>query len=169
MPVMPFPEITPSIPRAEDAPTDIIHIPAGAQNIEDAQKLLAVVATADAQTKLTAAIGQLPTNKNSTLGDDPFIQAGFKMLSEAHALAQFVDRDAPTEMAKAGMEGIQQFLARPDQLDTILERLEQVCGQVCKQGSLRAPCLGAPETLRPRRPLAFGEFPSADPTSARGP
>lgn len=30
------------------------------------------------------------------------------------------------------MEGIQQFLVQPDQLDAILERLEQVRGQVYK-------------------------------------
>ncbi|WP_309665752.1 extracellular solute-binding protein [Tabrizicola sp.] len=130
---MAFPEITPGIPRAEDAPTDTIHIPAGAKNVDDAKLFLAFVASADAQTKLNAAIGQLPTNKNSTVAaDDPFISAGFKMLSEAYALAQFFDRDAPAEMAKAGMEGFQQFMVQPDQLDAILERLEQVRLQVYK-------------------------------------
>ena len=121
-----FPEITPGLPRAEEAPTDTIHIPAGAQNVDDAKKFLAFVASADAQTKLNAALGQLPTNKNSTVAaDDPFISAGFEMLSSAYALAQFFDRDAPAEMAKAGMEGFQQFLVQPEQLDAILERLEQ--------------------------------------------
>jgi len=130
---MVFPEITPGIPRAEDAPTDTIHIPTGAQNIADAKKFLAFVASPDAQTKWNAAVGQLPTNKNSTVPqDDPFLVAGFEMLSTAHALAQFFDRDAPAEMAKAGMEGFQQFLVQPDQLDNILARLEQVRQQVYK-------------------------------------
>jgi multiple sugar transport system substrate-binding protein len=130
---MVFPEITPGIPRAEDAPTDTIHIPTGAQNVEDAKKFLAFVASPDAQTKWNAAVGQLPTNKNSTVPqDDPFLVAGFEMLSTAHALAQFFDRDAPAEMAKAGMEGFQQFLVQPDQLDNILARLEQVRQQVYK-------------------------------------
>ncbi len=128
---MAFPEITPGIPRAEDAPTDTIHIPAGAKNVEDAKKFLAFVASADAQTKLNAAIGQLPTNKNSTVAaDDPFISAGFEMLSSAYALAQFFDRDAPAEMAKAGMEGIQEFLVKPENLDAILERLEKTRAKV---------------------------------------
>lgn len=128
---MAFPEITPGIPRAEDAPTDTIHIPAGAKNVEDAKTFLAFVASADAQTKLNAAIGQLPTNKNSTVAaDDPFISAGFEMLSSAYALAQFFDRDAPAEMAKAGMEGIQEFLVKPENLDAILERLEKTRAKV---------------------------------------
>ena len=123
---MVFPEITAGVPRAEEAPTDTIHIPAGAKNVDDAKKFLAYVASADAQTKLNEAIGQLPTNKNSTVGDDPFLQAGFKSLSSAYALAQFFDRDAPAEMAKAGMEGFQEFMVHPDRLDAILERLEKV-------------------------------------------
>jgi multiple sugar transport system substrate-binding protein len=128
---MVFPEITPGLPRAEEAPTDTIHIPAGAKNVEDAKTFLAFVASADAQTKLNAAIGQLPTNKNSTVAaDDPFISAGFESLSNAYALAQFFDRDAPAEMAKAGMEGFQEFMVRPQNLDAILERLEKVRGQV---------------------------------------
>jgi multiple sugar transport system substrate-binding protein len=127
-----FPEITAGIPRAEEAPTDTIHVTAGAKNPDDAKKFLAFVASADAQTKYNAAVNQLPTNKNSTVGEDPFIKAGFASLSGAYALAQFFDRDAPAEMAKAGMEGFQQFLVQPDQLDAILERLEQVRGQVYK-------------------------------------
>lgn len=130
---MAFPEITPGVPRAEDAPTDTIHIPAGAKNVEDAKKFLAYVASADAQTKLNAAIGQLPTNKDSTVPeDDPFLVAGFKMLSEAYALAQFFDRDAPAEMAKMGMEGFQQFMVQPEQLDNILARLEQARQRIYK-------------------------------------
>ncbi|HMO06528.1 MAG TPA: extracellular solute-binding protein [Paracoccaceae bacterium] len=120
-----FPEITPGIPRAEEAPTDTIHLTAAAKNPEDAKTFLAFVASADAQTKLNAAIGQLPTNRNSTVGDDPFIQAGFASLSSAYALAQFFDRDAPAEMAKAGMEGFQEFMVNPGRLDTILDRLER--------------------------------------------
>ena len=124
---MQFPEITPGIPRAEDAPTDTIHITAGAKNVPDAKLFLAFVASADVQTKLNAAIGQLPTNKNSTVpADDPFLVAGFETLSTASALAQFFDRDAPAEMAKAGMEGFQEFMVKPERLDAILERLEKV-------------------------------------------
>ncbi len=130
---MVFPEITAGLPRAEEAPTDTIHIPAGAKNPDDAKKFLAYVASADAQTKLNAALSQLPTNKNSTVpADDPFLVAGFESLSSAYALAQFFDRDAPAEMAKAGMEGFQEFMVKPDRLDEILERLEKVRGQVYK-------------------------------------
>ncbi|NCO87008.1 MAG: extracellular solute-binding protein [Rhodobacterales bacterium] len=123
---MPFPTINPDVPRAEEAPTDTMHIPSGATNVEDAKTFLAFVARADVQTKLNAAIGQLPMNAGSSVGDDPFIQAGFELLSTTPGgIAQFFDRDAPAEMAKIGMEGFQEFMVIPGNLDDILARLEQ--------------------------------------------
>jgi len=120
----PFPEITPGVPRAEDAPTDTVHIPSGAKNKEDAQLFLAFLAQAETQTKMNAIFGQLPVNNQSEVQDDPFLKAGFELLSTSHALAQFFDRDAPAEMAKLGMEGFQEFMVRPQNVERILERLE---------------------------------------------
>ncbi len=130
---MAFPEIDAAIPRAEEAPTDTIHIPAGAKNVDDAKTFLAFIASADAQTKLNAALGQLPINTASTVGDDPYIQAGFELLSTTPGgIAQFFDRDAPAEMAKLGMEGFQEFMVLPENLDAILERLEAARQRIYK-------------------------------------
>lgn len=130
---MAFPEITPGLPRAEEAPTDTIHIPAGAKNVEDAKKFLAFVARPDVQTKMNQTLGQLPINKNASVGDDPFLQQGFELLSTAEGgIAQFFDRDAPAEMAKVGMEGFQEFMIKPERLDAILERLEKARTRVYK-------------------------------------
>lgn len=129
---MQFPEITAGIPMAEEAPTDTFHIPSGAKNKEDARKFLAYVASPEAQTKMNATLGQLPVNNKATKPSDPFLDAGFTMLSNAYGLAQFYDRDAPAEMAKAGMEGFQEFMVKPDNLDAILERLEKVRQKVYK-------------------------------------
>ena len=123
---MPFPTINPDVVRAEEAPTDTIHIPSGATNVEDAKTFLAFVAQADVQTKLNAALQQLPMNAESTVGDDPFLQAGFELLSTTEGgIAQFFDRDAPAEMAKLGMEGFQEFMVIPGNLEDILTRLEE--------------------------------------------
>lgn len=129
---MQFPEITAGIPMAEEAPTDTFHIPAKAKNKEDARKFLAFLASADVQTEVNKILGQLPANKNSEVADDKFIQAGFKMLSNAAGLAQFYDRDAPAEMAKAGMEGFQEFMVKPERRQKILERLDKVQEKVYK-------------------------------------
>ncbi len=121
-----FPQIAAGIPVAEEAPTDTVHIPANASNKENARKFLAFIARADVQTKINETLGQLPINSGSAVADDKFLQAGFAMLSAAEGgIAQFFDRDAPAEMAKAGMEGFQEFMVKPDRLDQILDRLEK--------------------------------------------
>ncbi len=128
-----FPVINPDVPLAEEAPTDTIHIPSNAKNKEDAKKFLAYLARADVQTEINMTLGQLPINKDSSVGDDKFLQAGYEMLSSTDGgIAQFFDRDAPAEMAKAGMEGFQEFMVKPERLDKILERLEKVRNRVYK-------------------------------------
>ncbi len=123
---MPFPTVNPDVPRAEEAPTDTVHITAKASNPEDAKVFLAYLAGPEAQTKINMSMGQLPINKGSEVADDPYLQAGFELLSTTPGgIAQFFDRDAPAEMAKIGMEGFQQFMVQPDQLDKILNRLEK--------------------------------------------
>ena len=129
---IPFPTINPDVARAEEAPTDAFFIPTGAKNKEDAKKFLTFVVQPEVQTKWNETLGQLPINKNATPGDDKFIQKGFETVSTASGLAQFYDRDAPAEMAKAGMEGFQEFMVKPDRLDAILERLDKVQERVYK-------------------------------------
>ena len=124
-----FPAINPDVEMAEDAPTDTFHIPSGAQNKEAARAFLRHVVSPEVQTRINAGdgLGQLPVNAESSVDSDEFLEAGFQMLSEGSpgGIAQFFDRDAPAEMAKVAMEGFQQFMVQPDQLDTILDRLEQ--------------------------------------------
>ena len=125
-----FPEITPGVPMAEDAPTDTFHIPSGAKNKDDAKKFLIFLASADAQTKMNAILGQLPVNNQSAKPSDKFLSAGFTLLSNAAGLAQFFDRDAPADMAKAGMENFQRFMVHPEQEDAILANLEKVRARI---------------------------------------
>ncbi|WP_428688495.1 ABC transporter substrate-binding protein [Roseibium sp.] len=120
-----FPEIVAGIPLAEDAPTNSFHVPSGAKNKENALAFLAYVADADNQSILSEQLGQLAVNSKSKVPDDKFMETGFEMLGNAYALAQFFDRDAPSEMARIGMEGFQEFMVKPDNLDRILARLER--------------------------------------------
>ncbi|WOC16839.1 ABC transporter substrate-binding protein [Pseudochrobactrum sp. MP213Fo] len=122
-----FPSIDASIAMAEDAPANTLHLAANARNVEEAKKFLAYIARADVQTDINKIMVQLPVNNQSTVADDPYLQAGFEMLSNVDGgLAQFFDRDASAEMAKAGMEGFQEFMVKPERLDVILDRLETV-------------------------------------------
>ena len=127
-----FPEITPGIPMAEEAPTDTIHIPSNAKNKKDAKRFLIFMARADVQTEINKILGQLPINSSSTVADDKFLKAGNEMLNNAYAMAQFYDRDAPAEMASAGMKGFQEYMVKPERRDAILKRLEKARQRVYK-------------------------------------
>jgi len=123
-----FPTIVEGIPLAEDAPTDTFHIPTGAANKENARAFLKFVTSADNQTLINNGenLGQLPVNALSAVDDDEFLNQGFAMLSSNSpgGVAQFFDRDFPAEMAAVGMEGLQEFMVIPDNLEDILQRLE---------------------------------------------
>ena len=126
-----FPEITPGLPRAEEAPADAFFIPANATNVENARKFLAFVASPQVQSEWNKAIGQLPPNASAAINtDDKFIVEGMETLSTASGLAQFYDRDAPAAMAQAGMEGFQRFMLDPGTLDEVLAELDRVQGEV---------------------------------------
>ncbi len=127
-----FPEITKGMPMAEDAPADAFFIPAGAKNVEDAKKFMAHIASPEVQTEMNKILGQLPPSSAAQVNDDPYLNAGFKMLSNAYALAQFYDRDAPAAMAKAGMDGFQEYMVKPDRRQAILENLDRVVDRVYK-------------------------------------
>ena len=129
---MPFPVINPDVAPAEEAPADAFFIPTNAKNVEDAKKWLAFVARPDVQTQWNKTIGQLPINAKAEISEDKFIQEGFTLLNGASGIAQFYDRDAPAEMAKAGMEGFQEFMLDTSKVDGILERLDGVQDQVYK-------------------------------------
>ena len=124
-----FPQINSDVAPAEDAPTDTFHIPSGAQNVEAAKAFLLYVTSPDVQSAINGgdALGQLPVNAAASVSDDKFIQEGFEMLSNnaSGGIMQFFDRDFPAEMASVGMEGLQEFMVFPENLDDILERLEE--------------------------------------------
>ena len=110
--------------RGEDAPTDLVFVPANAQNKDNAKKFLAFLATAENMTAINAALQQLPPHSEAKPLDDPFLNVGAEMLSKSKT-AQFYDRDTTPEMAKVGMQGFQDFMLNPDDVDEILDELEE--------------------------------------------
>jgi multiple sugar transport system substrate-binding protein len=132
MAFFPFPEIEGGLPRAEDAPMDSIHIPAKAQNKEDAKKFLAFVAQADVQEEINKALLQLPVNAKAGIADDRFLEAGKELLGQTQHLSQFFDRDTSEDLATVPMKGFQEFMAKPDRLDRVLENIERARKRIYK-------------------------------------
>lgn len=120
----PFPTFDADMPIYEDAPTDSFHIPANAQNKEDARTFLRFAAQADVQTRLAGTMDMLPTNINASVKDDRFAQGGFAQLSRAAGIMQFYDRDTDPGLARVGMQGFQEFMQNPERIEAILENIE---------------------------------------------
>lgn len=123
-----FPKIA-DVAMGEDAPIDTFHVASGAQNKEAARAFLQFVTSPEVQSDINGGdkLGQLPVNANASVGVDEFIKQGFDMLSNnaTGGIAQFFDRDFPAEMASVGMEGLQEFMVFPDNLEDILARMEE--------------------------------------------
>jgi multiple sugar transport system substrate-binding protein len=119
-----FPDINAGMARGEDAPTDLLFMPANAVNKDNARKFLAFAAQAENIEALAAATQVLPTHKDAKPLDDPFLNAGAAVLA-ASKTAQFYDRDTTPEMAAVGMQGFQDFMLNPDEVLEILEELEE--------------------------------------------
>ncbi len=120
-----FPIIDEKVALAEEAPADTIHIPAKAKNKEDARKFLAFVARKDTQEMINNILVQIPTNEQSEVLDNRFLEKGVVMLREAEGTSQFYDRDTQPDMAKIGMNAFQEFMVKPERLNKILNRLEK--------------------------------------------
>lgn len=130
-----FPVIDSAVGMYEDAPIDTIHIPARAANKEDARTFLSYVARPEVQRDLNLGMLQLPPHRDAGVADDRFLQAGYAMLNDADGIAQFFDRDTDPEMARAGMEGFQEFMVKPDRQDQILEQLDRARERILKRGN----------------------------------
>lgn len=130
--LMPFPIINPDVPPAEVAPTDTLHIPSRSKNKEAAKKFLAFMARPENQAKFNSPVSRLAVNKYSEFPMDAYMRIGNTMLQNAHGLAQFFDRDTDAEMAKEAMDQFQRFTVKPDEVDSILKRIENIRKRIYK-------------------------------------
>jgi len=71
--------------------------------------------------------------RNSPPPQDRILREGQQVLAQAAGLAQFYDRDTDPKMAKAGMEGFQEFMVNPDRIDAIRARLEKARLRIYKK------------------------------------
>lgn len=124
-----FSEITPDIPMAEDAPTEMYAIPSGAENKDLARAFLKFIAEPEVQTTMNSEeyLARLPVNSQSSVATGNLVPEGYEILRDNSpgGIAQFFDRDTPAEIAQVAMEGFQRFMVRPDDLDMILQNIER--------------------------------------------
>ena len=119
-----FPPIDPNLELGEDAPTEIIFMPANAQNVENGKKFMAFFAQPENLTFMNDVLKQLSPHSASPAPTDRFLKAGSEMLSKSKT-AQFFDRDTTPEMAKAAMQLMVDFMLDTESMMDILEEIEE--------------------------------------------
>lgn len=121
-----FPIIDDGVPVGEDAPTDGFFASAKAPNAEGALELLSFLGGAEAQQYLVEQGGSPAVHQDVPLDlYDDITRRGVEMLQESDYIAQFYDRDTHPDMAERGMSAFVEFWNNPDDLDSILDRLDE--------------------------------------------
>jgi len=127
------PVIDPSVPLAEEAPTDGYFASAKSRNPQGAKDLLAYLASAPAQQQFIelAKSSNLPTSPTvDTTKFSPLVQKGIKMLNESKAITQFFNRDSSDELQTTADTALTKFLDRPGDVNKILTEWQAAAKKV---------------------------------------
>lgn len=117
------PIIDPSIPVAEEAPTDGYFASAKSRNPQGARDLLSYLASPDAQQQFIklSKSSNLPTSsKVDTSTFSPLVQKGIKHLNDTKQITQFFNRDSSDELQTTADTALTKFLDKPQDVNTIL-------------------------------------------------
>jgi multiple sugar transport system substrate-binding protein len=117
------PIIDPSVPVAEEAPTDGFFASAKSKNPQGAKDLLSYLASPTAQQQFItlSKSSNLPTStKVDTSGFSPLVQKGIQMLNDTKEITQFFNRDSSDELQTTADTALTKFLDRPGDVNKIL-------------------------------------------------
>ena len=117
------PIIDPSVPVAEEAPTDGYFASAKSRNVSGAKDLLAYLASPQAEQQFIqlSKSPNLPTSSQvDTSTFSPLVQKGLKLLNESKAITQFFNRDSSDELQTTADTALTKFLDKPGDVNKIL-------------------------------------------------
>lgn len=123
-----FPSINPAIPAYENAPLDVLVLPARAANPRARQRFLAFLAQSGAVRHIAEADQTLPAQAEASLAPILLGAPARQVLANAAGLSSFFDREARTELIGPAFEGLRLFLKPPHdttQAVSTIERLRQ--------------------------------------------
>ena len=130
------PTIDPSVPSAEEAPTDGYFAAAATDNPDGAKALLTYLASPPVQqeyiSKLAeAGSGTLPTSPDvDTSGFTPLVQKGIELLNSTQELTQFFNRDSSDALQTTADAALTRFLADPSDIPGQLQAWQTAAAQV---------------------------------------
>ncbi len=119
-----FPILDPEMAVYEEAPTNVLFVPANVQEPEAAALFMDFMAREEVQAALNEATGMIAPQRHTTQHMDHLVAAGERLLSQAQGVSQFYDRDNPKPIAIGGMQLMSRFLSNPDTLPEVLRALD---------------------------------------------
>ncbi len=127
-----FPIIDPSVPVAEEAPTDGFFASSRSSHVSGAKDLLTYLATAPAQELYTSQSSgiSLPANPTAKDSGTALVVKGKAMLANAADLTQFFNRDSSDALQPTADNALVKFLQKPDQIGSILTDWQTAATQV---------------------------------------
>jgi multiple sugar transport system substrate-binding protein len=127
------PTIDPSVPSAEEAPTDGFFAAANSQNPEGAKQLLSYLASPPAQQEYVQKSGSsnLPTSPDvDTSQFSPLVKKGIQLLNDTDEITQFFNRDSSDALQTTADAALTQFIANPSDIRGIQRQWQQAAQQV---------------------------------------
>jgi multiple sugar transport system substrate-binding protein/raffinose/stachyose/melibiose transport system substrate-binding protein len=120
-----FPSIDAGVPVAALGPIDGFVMAKGARYPAEAQKFLTFLASPEPQVIWTLGQGALPPNIHVDPSIyEPLMQRVLRDVATAETFAFNYDLATPPPMAEAGLEAFSEFMARPNDYLTILQKTE---------------------------------------------
>ncbi|RJS93620.1 ABC transporter substrate-binding protein [Salinisphaera sp. Q1T1-3] len=121
-----FPMYNASIGPFEDFASNSIHIPARARHQALAQEFLGYFYQPEVLAKFIAPIGSVPPRSDMSPGDNPLMRTATELLRASQGTSQYYDRDTEPAMARAGLNGFQEFRVYPEREKAIRAELDRV-------------------------------------------
>ena len=118
------PTIDPSIPSAEEAPTDGYFASAKTKNPVGTKDLLTYLASPKQQQAYIEGAGSsnLPTSPDvDPTTFSPLVQKGIKLLQDTKEITQFFNRDSSDALQTTADTALTRFLDHPEDVATILK------------------------------------------------
>ena len=129
-----FPVIDPSVPDAEEAPTDGLFASSKTHNAAAVLDFMTWMATPAAQNLWTQTSSGtvIPANPQATAPTTPLVQKGKAMLAAADQLTQFFNRDSTDALQNTANTALIDFIQNPGRLSSILATWQSQAEQVWK-------------------------------------
>ena len=127
------PTIDPSVPSAEEAPTDGYFASANTKNPAGTKDLLSYLAAPAQQQAYIQGAGSsnLPTSPDVDITKfSPLVQKGIKLLTDTKEITQFFNRDSSDALQTTADSALTRFLDHPDDVGTILKTWQAAAEKV---------------------------------------